>query len=102
MKQEPLFPVNRKRISKPQIDSQWAAKAIEHQGDIVLGVVSRYLSANGISRMSVEAIDKAMVKEKHDFALHHIKSGIKNLLGRELLGKEGATYYVIKKEKYID
>ena len=89
------------RIKKSIPDTEWAASAIKKQGDLILSIMRKAMEEDKISRISVEAIDRALAKAGHDMQLHHIKVAIKNLINRELIARDAKVYRVIKRERYI-
>jgi hypothetical protein len=89
----------KEKLSKKSPEADWAANALKKQGDELLSATVAYMKAHDISRVSVEAITKAMIQAKRNPESSHIRSAIKDLMARELLGREGQTYFLTRKAK---
>ena len=87
----------KRRTRKIQVDTEWSAKALKSQGDILFNVIVPMMKAADITRISIEGMDRALVKAHHNFMPHHIRAAIKDLVSRELMARDGQTYYITKK-----
>lgn len=89
----------KEKLYKKTAESEWASNQMKKQGDALLGIVRSYMDANSISRVSIEAIDKAVSKSGSVLNISHIKQTIKDLIARELLARDGQTYMLTRKAK---
>lgn len=89
--QQKLFDLaERKTIRRRVPQTDWARQALNTQGDIILAVIK---SITGVPA-TIEAIRKFAVKSNLDFTDQHIAAGIKNLIEREIIIRDGRFYFV--------
>ena len=68
--------ITQKRPSrKKQTDTEWSAKALKSQGDILFEVIVPMMKAADITRISIEGMDRALVKAHHNFMPHRTMIG---------------------------
>jgi hypothetical protein len=86
--------VQRRRPRLLPSEVEWYVNATNAQGDFIFSTIQA-MNLSDVARVDCEAIDKFLVKNRHDLTKRQIRVGAENALDRGLLDKEGRDRYFI-------